>query len=62
MILGTAKIGHILNVIREKGDRCPGNPLGQCPSSLPFASSMATATVEDNKVATRVLDPLNMMK
>ena len=33
MILGTPMISHVVNVIRER-DKCTGNPLGQCSSSL----------------------------
>ena len=31
---GNPMMNHVVNVIREERDRCPGNPLGQCPSSL----------------------------
>ena len=42
---------------KGKQDGHAGDTLGQCPGSLPFAVQWATATVEDDKVATKVLDP-----
>ena len=57
VILGTLMIGHIMNVIREKEIDVLATPWVNTPVAYLLAVWWATATVEDNKVATKVLDP-----
>ena len=57
VILGTSMIGHIMNVIKESEMDMLVTPLVNTQVAYLLALWQATAMVEDDKVATKVLDP-----
>ena len=57
VILGTATIGHVMNVIKESGMDMLATPWANVWVAYLLAVWQATTMVEDNKVATKILDP-----
>ena len=58
MNLGTPMISHIMNVIRERDIDTLATPWVNTWVAYILAMRQATATVGDNKVTTKVLDPV----
>ena len=55
-ILGIPTIGHVMNVIRENEIDALATPWASASVAYLLAVRQATTTMEDNKVATKVLD------
>ena len=62
MILRTLTIGHVVNVIKEKEIDGLVTPWINAPVAYLLTVFQATTTLEDNKIATQVLDPTEYNK
>ena len=49
IILGTSTVSCIINIMKERGNRCLGDNLGQCPGG-PLLVQRASTIVEDDQV------------